>query len=262
MDKIMADVRRRFPEEVNNHKLTILQDDGVHRCLLFKNPSSSNYYFYINTWPGHLCISGDMGCVVFCRLEDMFEFFRGDNGKINPGYWAEKIVSNSEFGHGTRAWCEDLAKEMIMSIFNEWKENAITNASGDIEYHEDCIKEIEEGLSEDGAEAESLRADLEENKEKLAELIANRDKLIQDELDYLTENMLNCCESEVALVRAYENYECNDGGVEFSDPYDFYERLPNCKTYTYHYIWQCHAIVWAIAEYDKFREGKIKYETA
>lgn len=47
------------------------------------------------TWPGHLSITGDVGGYTFCRLRDMFEFFRG--GQINPGYWGEKLVSHSGY---------------------------------------------------------------------------------------------------------------------------------------------------------------------
>lgn len=93
MDTI--DVRKRFAEDTKDHRLEIVHDDGVHRCLYVSKASTSSYSFWITTWPGRLCFSGDMGCYVFSRLHDMFQFHRrgakGESGKISFSYWAEKV---------------------------------------------------------------------------------------------------------------------------------------------------------------------------
>ena len=87
----MAD-QSRFLRDVRDHKMIIELDQGVHRSIRFGRPGSSAYHFRLNTWPGHLAISGDMGSYVFSRTADMFEFFRDSamTGRINPGYWHEK----------------------------------------------------------------------------------------------------------------------------------------------------------------------------
>lgn len=83
----------------SDHKLTIERDDGVHRCLFFGKPNSGAYHFRLTTWPGHLCISGDIGTYVFSRTRDMFAFHASCDDwaamplKINPDYWAEKLVT-------------------------------------------------------------------------------------------------------------------------------------------------------------------------
>jgi hypothetical protein len=79
----------RFQETISEHQLTVIHDDGLHRHMRCARPQSSDRYFNITTWPGFLCISGDMGCYVFQRVTDMFQFFRSDDLAINPGYWAE-----------------------------------------------------------------------------------------------------------------------------------------------------------------------------
>jgi len=103
----------RFVRDVAKHQMTVLRDDGVHRHLRFKNPESGSYWFDLITWPGVLCIDGDMGTLVFKRLHDMFEFFRTDRVDrlerkkpdeavdlndiqqlercLNLSYWAEKV---------------------------------------------------------------------------------------------------------------------------------------------------------------------------
>ena len=86
----------QFLNDVKNHEITIHKNNGVYRHLTFKNPNDCNRYFNITTFPNFLVITGDMGALVFFRVnDDMFNFFRSDDLKINPDYWAEKIQSTS-----------------------------------------------------------------------------------------------------------------------------------------------------------------------
>lgn len=87
----------QFQKDTANHKLNVLLDNGLHRHLLIKKQGNIEYYYEITTWPGYLCISGDMGCFVFKRNDDMFAFFRKQPGKINPGYWQEKVQAGTGF---------------------------------------------------------------------------------------------------------------------------------------------------------------------
>lgn len=97
-----------FVKDVENHQMQVLVDDDLHRSLLFKQPNTGNQYFRINTWPHHLCISGDMGTFVFSRIPDMFEFFRGDK-EPNLGYWSEKLEAGKAQEHS-----ESQAREVIL----------------------------------------------------------------------------------------------------------------------------------------------------
>ncbi len=98
----------QFAKDVENHQMKVLVDNDLHRSLLFKHPDTGNQYFRINTWPHHLCISGDMGTFVFSRLPDMFEFFRGDK-EPNLGYWSEKLEAGTAEKHS-----ESRAREVIL----------------------------------------------------------------------------------------------------------------------------------------------------
>lgn len=42
-----------------------------------------------------------MGTWTFSRVEDMFSFFRRDTLKINPSYWAEKLLNGTSGGRKT-----------------------------------------------------------------------------------------------------------------------------------------------------------------
>lgn len=79
----------QFLKDVSQHTMTVLLDQGVYRHISFSRCDSRVYKFDLITWPGYLCICGDMGEYVFARNRDMFVFFR--NELINPGYYGEKL---------------------------------------------------------------------------------------------------------------------------------------------------------------------------
>lgn len=106
----MSCTLERFTKDTAEHQLKIHRDDGLFRHLTVKKPNSSCMHYNITTWPGYLCMSGDMGCFVFSRLPDMFQFFRGKPGEINPYYWQEKLQSGAGF-EGARAISEEFDGE-------------------------------------------------------------------------------------------------------------------------------------------------------
>jgi len=101
--------------DVKDHKLTIIKDDGLYRHIRLMKPGDSNQYFEIVTWPGHLAYTGDMGDYVFERIEDMFCFFRSKKGEleIDTGYWAEKVKAESVFGNGIREFSVEEFREHV-----------------------------------------------------------------------------------------------------------------------------------------------------
>lgn len=90
--------KTKFLRYVRDHRIEVLHDQGVHRCIRFAKPGSNIHSFTLTTWPGHLCISGDMNTYVFARLYDMFKFFRSEDSphwRINPDYWSEKLQAET-----------------------------------------------------------------------------------------------------------------------------------------------------------------------
>lgn len=113
----LLEVGERFKNSVIEHEMIVRQSDGLHRHLTFKSPRTYNNHFHITTWPGYLAISGDIGCYVFARLPDMFNFFRGE--RINPSYWAEKVQSFDRPG-GLEEFSEEAFRAAIKSDFDQW----------------------------------------------------------------------------------------------------------------------------------------------
>lgn len=105
-----------FKRDTANHSMKVVSDSGLHRHLSFTNNGSSCYRFDLITWPGYLCITGDCGTYVFRRIQDMFDFFRGDG--INPSYWGEKLESTDK--------CDGYKKyspEKFEAEIKEWTDN-------------------------------------------------------------------------------------------------------------------------------------------
>jgi len=82
--------------------MKIKMENGVYRHVYFGDPKTGNMSFSLVTWPGFLCMSGDMGEFVFERLDDMFHFFRAGTEYrksqkvwVNAGYWGEKLRAGS-----------------------------------------------------------------------------------------------------------------------------------------------------------------------
>lgn len=109
------DVLKAYRSDTTNHELTILHDDGLYRHLRFRNPKQGMYWFDLITTPGRLTFDGDPGTWVFARLTDMFEFFRSPRGRINEGYWAEKIRAQDR--NGTKVYDPDLFKQNVLETF-------------------------------------------------------------------------------------------------------------------------------------------------
>lgn len=207
----------QFIKDTAQHTMTVIRDDGVHRHLHFRKPrpAGSEYWFDLITWPGTLCIDGDMGTYVFKRIEDMFEFFRTDrnyalrNGfqlGINPSYWGEKLQSVSRFGEGFMEFSEQRFRDAVKQEFDTWVESELPS---------------------------------EETKSALWKELEN--------------NVLSCAsDGHIRAVDAALAFESDDDKVEF-EMREFWEH--RLEDYTFHFIWCCYAIAWGVKAYDESKGG-------
>ena len=224
-----------FLKDVSNHAMEALKDDGVYRHLRFasKGEHSCNQWFGIVTWPGYLTFYGDMGCFVFSRLTDMFEFFRTDrrdNRKlgINLSYWAEKleaIDSNGRYGNGATEFSEAQFKAQVDEHVNQW----IEDFNGDYDSSE------EETAKQKEAFAAELRS------------------AVEDEV------LCRAEDGEHAAHEALRDFSCEINGqkFEFSDTWEW-----DLKDYTLRFVWCCYAIAWALKQYDEAKAGTVQEQVA
>lgn len=196
-----AEERERFEKDVADFKMTVVLEQGLHRHLKFRETDRrfGSYWFDIVTWPGVLVFRGDMGCFVFSRIEDMFQFFHGPH--INPGYWGEKlqgdVVHKRYEPENFETFLRDSAKEYI-------RDNGLLQKE-----QEDLWDAVNEVLEwEDYWSADAAR-------------------------------------------RILDDFDCQ--GLTFSDTWEL-----DFKDYTYHYLWACYAIQYAIAQYKKEKNESLQ----
>lgn len=219
----MKVTEEQFREAVKNHQMTIDLDDGRYRCLTFRKPENAfDQHFNITTWPGYLCISGDMGCFVFARLPDMFEFFRSPTESlgVNPGYWSEKLQAES-IHEGTREFSEGLFRQTV----RDWVAMQLDDTpASEVQQVSDAV--LDE-IGEVSSEGEAIR--------KVMEMDTSCIDLPED----------------IAFDEEEHPTGINPADLDFTD---FWEV---CVTeYTTHFIWCLRAIVWAIQQYDSHKAAK------
>ena len=188
----------RFKNDIKNHVLTVNLDQGVYRDITIGKPNTGDMRYNITTRPGYLVFTGDMGSFTFSRLEDMFNFFRGD--RVNLDYWAEKLEAADSLD-GYEHYCKDKAKKEM----HDWLTGFIGN----------------------------LDIDDEEFREK----IIDATDAVKN-IDYSDEH---------SFVEGVRDWDADTAGG--MDLIDFFE--VGVKSYTFRYIWCCHAIVHAIRLYDE-----------
>lgn len=207
----------RFLKDVAEHEMLVLHEHGVYRHLRFKRPGTGCMHFDLITYPGYLVYSGDMGCFVFSRLEDMFVFFRTDrsvlNGRrlaINLGYWSEKLQAvdgGRNHVEGVKEFDEEKFTRCVMEDLVGW-----------IRHHrEECTKEERRALWE-----------------------AVLDEVIGADSD--SGGYRKQCAVHDFSHRVNADY----GDFYFQD---FFEH--NVTEYTFRFVWCCYAIAWGVLKYDE-----------
>jgi hypothetical protein len=148
-----------FLRDVAKHEVKVLLDNGIYRHLRLAQPQSSNMWFDVVTWPGHLAYAGDMGSFVFSRLPDMFEFFRTDSKKdglgINLSYWGEKLEAVERDGTkgSYKEFSPEKMREHIEENVAEWIESEGLTADEATELREEIEEEIYRNLDDGPHEA-------------------------------------------------------------------------------------------------------------
>jgi hypothetical protein len=211
-----TEIVTRFTKETANHEMTVLHDDGLYRHLRFTpspqpgKPRHSFYWFDLITVPGALIFQGDGDSFTFRRVEDMFEFFRGPIGQINPGYWAEKLTSGRN--ENVREYQQGLLEQHV----NEYVNEAIDDDNGGV-------------LPEFAGLTDAIREHI------LDELIGDESidrKLVEDFRWWANPD------DEFAIPRKSPDFE-------FTDVWEW-----DFRDYDWWFLWALHGIVWGIAQYD------------
>jgi hypothetical protein len=213
----MEPTEKSFLKDVSEHQMHVLMDNGVYRHIRFKRPGTGCFHFDLITYPGYLVYSGDMGCYVFARTEDMFEFFRMNKNdwnynregglSINLGYWSEKLQAVAGGRHKGSA--TEMDDDRVKAVINEYRVR--------------WMRDYRDSLTKD-------------QRRELWDAVEN-DVLYQDGGDEM-------------LRAAYQFSErIGKRCFQFDDLFEH-----NFERFTYHFIWCCYALAWGVAMYDSTSE--------
>ncbi|AGL13847.1 hypothetical protein [Actinoplanes sp. N902-109] len=226
---IQAKAAELFAVDTAKHELTVLLDQGLYRHLRCANPATGIGWFEIVTWPGSLAVRGDMDAgYVFHRIDDMFEFFRrnGNEQGINPSYWAEKLDHGPQAG--TKRYDQDSFRERLDEEIAEYE-----RAYPDIEATNEQARAKYEAV--DWREQWPMKSD---GPRPPRELLTPSD--VRSKVDSFDGNGdLTFEEGARDLLRELETADVISGAWEW-----------DLSGWDYHFLWTCHAIVWAIEQYD------------
>jgi len=140
-------MKEQFLKDIKDFEITIENDNGLNRVISCRNKNGTfNRSFSIITWCNHLCISGDMGDFIYSRTEDMFDFFKQEELKINVDYWTEKMTSCSVFGGGSNRGTAYNSQKTKDNVLNYVK----NNKDWYLDDRQSLEEEIEDICFEDG----------------------------------------------------------------------------------------------------------------
>jgi hypothetical protein len=225
-------IAERFPGDVAGHQVTVLHDAGLYRHLRCVPPDHSTWWFEIVTWPGSLAVRGDMGGGwIFSRVEDMFTFFRGKgHGTINPGYWAEKLP---DCGRSVRVYSE--------GVFRARLDEALTDYD---QAYPDLAAEHRRAKAAYATAPERERYPWKVHGPKEPAELKTLAEVRELVADHDTYGQLASQNGAYELLRELEQADV------VSDSYGW-----SMSDWDWPFLWACHAIVWAIREYDRQRAG-------
>jgi hypothetical protein len=239
-----SDIAAHFKADFAEATLTVRRDDGLYRHLDFSAPKTMSHLTVV-TWPYNLLVAGGHGSYHFERFgkdtEDMFAWLRGM--RVNPDGWASKLVNGrdsvSEYDRSRMVaailervadaveddWAPEglqaaVREEILDSHLLEAKDTAF-HLLGEFRHGMTYRAECSCGLSEDfkGPDAYSSAGTW--------QFYAHK------------------ADGKKHVVKVRET-----GGFDFDDFSDW-----NVEKLSYHFVYQCHAAVWAIGQYDAARKA-------
>jgi hypothetical protein len=223
------EMAERFARDTTNHELTVLKDEGLYRHVKARSTKPGEgwcCWFEVVTWPGRLVVTGDCGTFVFARETDMFAWFRMDAGRINPGYWAEKTP---DAGASAKQYSEDVLREHLDTWLAEYEADY---PEADADYEERLAAWLESSRDHYTPMPKEPSTP---TPTKVRKVITEHEEYYGLAHKESARELLDELERADALSDSWE-WDLNDWDWQF--------------------LWCCHAIVWAIAQYDTTKDRK------
>lgn len=236
-----ADVARHFESDFAAATLKASREDGLFRHIEFSAPKSMNRLIVV-TWPYNLLVAGSHGSFHFERYgndtEDMFAWLRGS--RVDPDRWASKLVN----GRGS---VEEYDRSLMVAAIN----GRVTDAIEDDWAPEGLQGAVSEEilgshLLETKDTAFQLVSEFEHGKTYRAECSCG---LSSEDISYASATTWELFDHK-ADAKKHQVKIRQTAGFDFDDFTEW-----NVDKLSYHFVYQCHAAVWAIGQYGAARKA-------
>ncbi|GAA3113495.1 hypothetical protein [Streptomyces echinatus] len=234
-----AEIAAHVARDVKDGKLIELREEGVFRHVEFKALQGWSRIILV-TWPYNLLVAGSHGSFHFERFgpdtEDMFDWLRGI--RVEPRSWASKLVNGVD---SVREYDQDrLVKQVKEEVAEAVKEGAPRGLRAAVR---EQILESDWLHSKDMAM--QLVAEFEHGMTYRAECECGLFEDFDSYGDAITWKVLSHKEDgDKHKVKTRET-----GGFRFSDVCEW-----RVHKLDYHFVYQCYAASWGIAQYDAARK--------
>ena len=234
-----ATIAQHFQRDFAEATLAVQREDGLFRHIQFAAPKTMNRLILV-TWPYNLLVAGSHGSFHFERFgpdtEDMFDWLRGI--RVEPSCWASKLVNGV---HSVREYDQDrLVQQVKAEVAEAVREGAPRGLRAAVR---EQILESDWLHSKDMAM--QLVAEFEHGMTYRAECECGLFEDFDSYGDAITWKVLSHKEEgDKHKVKTRET-----GGFRFSDVCEW-----RVHKLDYHFVYQCNAASWGIAQYDAARK--------
>lgn len=236
-----AKIGKHFASDFAEATLTVQREDGLFRHIEFSAPKTMNRLVVV-TWPFNLLVAGSHGSYHFERYgndtEDMFNWLRGL--RVDSDSWSSKLVNGH---HSVREYDRDrlvrCVKERVAEAVRDgWAPRGLRAA----------VREsiLDSHLLDNEGTALQLVSEFEHGLKYRSECSCGKSEDHDDYSSAVCWNVLTHKgkgDAHKVKIRRVE-------GFAFDDFTDWH-----IHKLSYHFVYQCHAAVWGIAQYDAARKA-------
>ncbi|GAA2929339.1 hypothetical protein [Streptomyces enissocaesilis] len=239
-----ARIAEHFNGDVTNHTITAQceDEDDLFRYLRFAAPKTSMTVVELVAWPHNLVIAGSHGSFHFAHYaadrEDMFDAFRG---RVSPDHWARMLVNGrGSVAQYDRSLLEARIREYTREAIREgWAPRGVGKA-----VTEDVL---ESGYLDDENNAVRVVGEFQYGVKERRECSCGA---ADEDAGRYDQGVMWAIRHERENGKTHKVRTRQLEGFDFDDVHEW-----NIHSLDYHYVWQCHAIVWAVSQYDAARKA-------
>lgn len=231
-----------FANDAKTHTVKECRENGLFRHIEFVGLAGLSRIILV-TWPYNLLVAGSHGSYHFERFgpdtDDMFNWIRGQ--RANPTSWASKLVNGRRsVEEYDRARLEHEVRDLVdEAVRDGWAPAGLESAVDD--------EILRSHWMDDEQNALRLVSEFQHGMQFRSECSCGAG----DDHDSYSSAVCWNTLTHKGRGKGHKVTVRQTAGFSFDDFTEW-----NIRKLNYHFLYQCHAIVWAIAQYDAARKAE------